>query len=116
MTAGELLEDRGLSIDLRPVGGGAGLGRRGTHTRIQKSGLALAGHYHGVVPSRIQILGETELSYFNSLAPTAQKQAARGLFHLDLACVIVTRGALAPAELVAAANETGTPLMVSKER
>ena len=65
ISAGELLEDRALGITLTLVGGGAGLGRRITHTRIQKSGLALAGHYHGVVPSRIQILGETELSYFN---------------------------------------------------
>src|SRR5881394_4092312 len=116
ISAGELLEDRALGITLTLVGGGAGLGRRITHTRIQKSGLALAGHYHGVVPSRIQILGETELSYFNSLAPAAQKQAARGLFELDLSCVIITRGALAPAELVAAANDSGTPLVVSKER
>ena len=74
ISAGELLEDRALGITLTLVGGGAGLGRRITHTRIQKSGLALAGHYHGVVPSRIQILGETELSYFNSLAPVAQNR------------------------------------------
>jgi len=116
ISAGELLEDPALGITLTLVGGGAGLGRRITHTRIQKSGLALAGHYHGVVPSRVQILGETELSYFNSLAPAAQKAAARGLFELDLSCVIITRGALAPAELVAAANDSGTPLVVSKER
>jgi HPr kinase/phosphorylase len=116
ISAGELLEDPALGITLTLVGGGGGLSRRITHTRIQKSGLALAGHYHGVVPSRVQILGETELSYFNDLSPTAQAQSARGFFLLDLSCVIITRGALAPAALVQAANETGTPLMVSKER
>src|SRR5689334_6370670 len=116
MTAGELLEDRGLSIDLRLVGGGAGLGRRVTHTRIQKSGLALAGHYHGVVPSRIQILGETELSYFNSLDAEQQSRAASGFFGLELSCVVITRGSKPPAELVRWANDTGTPLFVSAER
>jgi HPr kinase/phosphorylase len=116
ISAGDLLEDRALGITLTLVGGAAGLGRRITHTRIQKSGLALAGHYHGVVPTRVQILGETELSYFNALAPTAQKQAARGFFEQELSCVIVTRGALAPPELVSAANDSGTPIMVSKER
>jgi HPr kinase/phosphorylase len=116
ISAGDLLEDQALGITLTLVGGGTGLGRRITHTRIQKSGLALAGHYHGVVPTRVQILGETELSYFNSLSPTAQKQAARGLFDLELSCAIITRGAMAPPELIAAANDTGTPLMVSKER
>ena len=87
-----------------------------THTRIQKSGLALAGHFHGVVPSRIQILGETELSYLKSLAPTQQVRAASGFFGLELSCVIVTRGARPPAELVRWANDTGTPLLVSTER
>jgi HPr kinase/phosphorylase len=116
MTAGELLEDRGLSVDLRLVGGGAGLGRRVTHTRIQKSGLALAGHYHGVVPSRIQILGDTELSYFNSLAPEQQSQAAGGFFGLELSCVIITRGSKPPPELLRWANDTGTPLLLSPER
>src|SRR5438477_4154863 len=100
MTAGELLEDRGLSIDLRLVGGGAGLGRRVTHTRIQKSGLALAGHYHGVVPSRIQILGETELYYFNSLDAERQTRAASGFLRLELSCVLITRGSTPPPELV----------------
>jgi HPr kinase/phosphorylase len=116
MTAGELLEDKGLACDLGLVGGAAGLSRRITHTRIQKSGLALAGHYHGVVPTRIQILGETELSYFNGLEPEQQENAARGFFSLTLSCVIITRGARPPAELVRWADETDTPLIVSKER
>ncbi len=116
MTAGELLEDRGLSVDIRLVGGGAGLGRRVTHTRIQKSGLALAGHYHGVVPSRIQILGDTELSYFNSLDAEQQTRSASGFFGLELSCVIITRGSKPPPELVRWANDTGTPLFLSPER
>jgi len=116
MTAGELLEDRGLSVDIRLAGGGAGLGRRVTHTRIQKSGLALAGHYHGVVPSRIQILGDTELSYFNSLDAEQQNRSASGFFGLELSCVIITRGSKPPPELVRWANDTNTPLFLSPER
>jgi len=116
MTAGELLEDRGLSVELSLVGGESGLSRRITHTRIQKSGLALAGHYHGVVPTRIQILGETELSYFNRLDVQQQAEAARGYFGLELSCVIVTRGVKPPPELVRSADQTATPLLVSKDR
>src|SRR3954453_4924457 len=116
ISAGELLQDAGLPIPLSLVAGGGGLSRRITHTRIQKSGLALAGHYHGVVPSRIQILGETELSYFNSLDAEQQSRAASGFFGLELSCVIVTRGSKPPAELVRWANDTGTPLLVSVER
>ena len=91
MTAGELLEDKGLSLELTLVGGAAGLTRRITHTRIQKSGLALAGHFYGVVPTRIQILGETELSYLDTLRAELRGESARGFFSLGLSCVVITR-------------------------
>src|SRR3954453_6414391 len=116
ISAGELLQDAGLPIPLSLVAGGGGLSRRITHTRIQKSGLALAGHYHGVVPNRIQILGETELSYLEGLGPEAPTKAAAGFFGLTLSAVVITRGASPPEELTREANRTDTPLLVSKER
>jgi HPr kinase/phosphorylase len=116
ITAGELLDDAGLPIELSLVAGSAGLHRRITHSRIQKSGLALAGHYHGVVPTRIQILGETELSYLAQLTPEQRSEAAQGLFLLELSCVVVTRGATPPVELINAAEQNATPLLLSMER
>jgi HPr kinase/phosphorylase len=116
ITAGELLQDSALPISLNLIAGGGGLSRRISRTRIQKSGLALAGHYHGVVPSRIQILGETELSYLEGLTPEGRTKAAAGFFGLALSCVVITRGANPPDELRWEANRTDTPLLVSKER
>lgn len=88
----DLLDDPALGLNVRLVGGASGLGRVIDHPRIQKSGLALVGHLKGVVPSRIQVLGETELSYAESLSPEAQQRAAEKLFSLGLCCVLVTRG------------------------
>ena len=45
-----LLDDSALGLNVRLVGGAAGLGREIRHPRIQKSGLALVGHVHGVNP------------------------------------------------------------------
>ena len=70
---------RDLGISLRRVAGEEGLDRPLRHPRVQKNGLALAGHYHGVVPTRVQVLGETELSYLDSLSGEARSVAARGL-------------------------------------
>ena len=59
LTVRALIEDPELGHSMSVIAGRAGLDRRITHPRIQKSGLALVGHAHGIVPTRIQILGET---------------------------------------------------------
>lgn len=111
-----LLDDPGLELKVRLVAGAAGLDRQIEHPRIQKSGLAMVGHRHGVVPSRIQVLGETELSYAESLSLTGQRASAHNLFELGLACVVVTRGVLPPEPFLVEAERTGTPLLICEER
>jgi len=115
ITVRELLWDRALGLDVRLVAGERGLDRRVAHARIQKSGLVLVGHTHGLVPERVQILGETELSYVNSLPEAAQRMAADFLFSLAPALVLVTRGVPVPPALVDGAERTGTPLAVCRE-
>jgi HPr kinase/phosphorylase len=112
----ELLEDTALGLKVRLVAGGAGLDRKVQHVRIQKSGLALVGHLHGVVPTRVQILGGTELSYLEGLRPAEQASAVAALLSLELSCVLVTRGVEPPPALIAAAQRTDTPLLVCTER
>ncbi|MCC6216877.1 MAG: HPr(Ser) kinase/phosphatase [Polyangiaceae bacterium] len=112
----ELLGDPALDLSLSLLAGGGGLDRRITHPRVQKSGLALVGHRHGVVPTRVQVLGETELSYVESLEPARRVEAARALFSFGLSCVLVTRGASPAVELVAEAEATQTPLLSSPHR
>jgi HPr kinase/phosphorylase len=116
LSVGQLVVDPHLQIALTRLGGEEGLNRPVRHPRIQKSGLALAGHYDGVVPSRVQLLGQTELSYLDALSGDARSAAARGFFSLGLSCVIVSRGHEPPATFVSAAAATGTPLFVSNAR
>jgi HPr kinase/phosphorylase len=116
VTVGELAADKRLGIGLVRLAGEAGLGRPIRHPRVQKSGLALAGHFYGVVPSRVQVLGETELSYLDTLTPEARGPAARGFFSLGLSCVVVTRRDEVPRSIIQAAEATGTPLFMSEAR
>jgi HPr kinase/phosphorylase len=111
-----LVADSRLSAELTPLAGAAGLGRPIRHPRVQKSGLALAGHFYGVVPTRVQVLGETELSYLDTLENEARGMAARGFFSLGLSCVVVTRRESAPKAIVQSAEATGTPLYMSAAR
>src|SRR5580698_10428392 len=116
LTVRQLIDDQQLSIRLRRVAGEEGLDRPLRHPRVQKNGLALAGHYHGVVPTRLQLLGETELSYLDSLTPDARSVAARGFLALGLSCLVVTGGGEPPRALVAAAEAMSTPLFVTDAR
>lgn len=112
----QLISDPGLSIRLQVLAGERGLDRVIQHPRIQKTGLALVGHMHGVVPTRIQILGETELSYVEGLEDDGQQKAATSFFSPALACVIVTRGEPPPSAFIEEAERSGTPLLMCEER
>lgn len=124
----ELLRDQVPGAELSVIAGEQGLDRVIRHTRIQKSGLALAGHFHGIVPTRAQILGQTELSYLARLRSEERKKALTGFFSLGLSCVIVTQGKrsfdedvsgvgiLPMPELLDCAEESHTPLLLSNER
>jgi HPr kinase/phosphorylase len=116
ITVGELVMDSRLGIKLERLAGEAGLTRPLRHPRVQKSGLALAGHFYGVVPTRVQVLGETELSYLDTLSPDQQGNAARGFFSLGLSCVVITRRTEPPRAIVQAAEATSTPLFMSEAR
>ena len=111
-----LLEDSHLRLHTRLIAGSSGVLRRIEHPRIQKSGLSLVGHLHGLVPTRIQVLGETELSFMATLSPEQRQTGARHLFSLKLACVLVTRGVDPPPEFVDEADRTQTPLVLCEER
>jgi HPr kinase/phosphorylase len=112
----ELVEDPHLAIRLRLLAGETGFERPLRHPRVQKNGLALAGHFHGVVPTRVQVLGETELAYVESLDNDARGVSARGYFSLGLSCVIISGGHEPPRAFVAAAEATGTPFFLTTAR
>jgi len=96
--------------------GAKGLERPLTHPRVQKSGLVLVGHTQGVVRTRVQVLGETEISYLESLDETTRAERIAFLCSLGLSLVVVTRGIPLLPELVHHAEASGTPLVSSPAR
>lgn len=117
ITVRGLIEDPGLDVSLRVVAGKSGLDRLILHPRVQKSGLALAGHFFGLVPTRVQVLGETELSYLDTLDVSARQKSVRDLFAQNLSCVVLTRSPDDPDPILKhEADATSTPLLVSSAR
>jgi len=116
ITVAHLLAEPRLNAIIRLVAGHEGQDRTINHPRVQKPGLALVGHTHGVVPTRVQILGETEITFLEGLSPQEQIKRVRTLFGLGLSLVLVTRGIEPPAALIEVAKETSTPLAVAEPR
>ncbi len=112
----EILEDSSLGLKARVIAGAAGLDRLVTHPRVQKSGLSLVGHLHGLIPTRVQVLGETEVSYIEGLDVQAQSAAVSYLFGAHPCCVLVSRGVELPQNVLACAEATQTPLVLCEEK
>ena len=59
---------------------------------MQKPGLAFAGYYEYIKPWRVQIIGESETKYLQSLPPRLREKRVRDVAALDVSCFIVTKG------------------------
>lgn len=116
ISTAQLLEAAEIASSFKLVTGEAGLGRALNHPRVQKSGLVFAGHLHGIVPTRVQVIGETEFSFLESLSPEARTAGIRGLVSLEPSLLVLTRGIEPFADLLAICEESGTPLAVTEER
>jgi HPr kinase/phosphorylase len=110
----ELLREAGVDLGLRLRAGQAGLGRIIAVPRIQKPGLALAGYPEQLHRDRVQTLGATEIEYLKSVSPTVRKLGIDTVMASSPACVVVTRDLEPPAELVAASDDHGVPLAISR--
>lgn len=105
-----------LAVSLEVAAGARGLERAIAHPRIQKSGLALVGHFDGVSPERIQILGQTEMGFAAAMEPEARARAFDAFLSRGLCTVVVTAGAEPFEELLVAAETHGCPVLMSAAR
>ena len=97
-----------LSLEL--IDGRRGLSRSVEIPRIQKPGLALAGYLPQIHPDRIQVLGNTEISYLATLPRARARKAVRTLFRAGVACAIVTNGFRPPPYVCEEAARAAVPL------
>ena len=111
ITVGELLER--AELEITAVAGQSGLSRIVTVPRIQKPGLALSGWPEQLHPSRVLVLGGTEIEYLADHEP-ARRVGIATLLESDPACVVVCRGLTPPRELIEAAEQRGVPVLVSR--
>jgi HPr kinase/phosphorylase len=113
LSIARLFDDNQAKLRLEWIAGEGGGGRALDSELTRDSSRGLIGHLNFIHPNLIQVLGRSEVGYLNGLEPgrcgTMLAQVATG----DLACFIVAGVPQAPAQLVAVARATQTPLFVS---
>jgi HPr kinase/phosphorylase len=101
-----------LSLEL--VNEGCDLNRPITSPTISNPGLVLAGYRDRFSTGRLQVLGQTEIEYIESLGADERRSALDAFLRLPMPAVIVTKAQTPHAELVVLAREHGVPLFLSK--
>lgn len=74
---------------------------------ISSPGLALAGYVERFVSDRLQVLGETEITYLNSLEPQRRDEILSLLCSFEIPAIFVTKSLELPAGLLEKAATAG---------
>jgi len=107
----DLFDANRAKLEWEWIAGKAGKRNPIRKPRIQKSSMALTGYTAHIDTAKIQILGETEISYLFSLHPAERKEKLIKFSESPLPCCIVTKGLEIPEELVVVCEDRDVPLL-----
>jgi HPr kinase/phosphorylase len=114
LTVGRLYERLHQVLQLEIIEGTGRLEREIASPNVSSPGLALAGYIERFPARRLQVLGQTEIQYLESLPPDELRRILDLFFSFPLPAVFITKGQRAPAELVAAASKAAIPVLCSQ--
>ena len=98
---------------LQLVSGEEGIGRYITTSDISRPGLEMAGYFTHYPANRVQLLGKTELSFFEMLPEADKKARMKKLCSEQTPAIIISRSMDVPQELIEASNENHVPVLVT---
>ncbi len=113
VAAAELVGPELDDLGFRVLCGEESLDNRITNPRVQKPGLAFAGYYQYIKPGRVQIIGESEISFIASLDPATRAERFDQLTRLEIPLLIVTKGLAPDPLLVRLCRERALPMFSS---
>ncbi|ALC88848.1 serine kinase [Bacillus sp. FJAT-18017] len=103
----DIYEKFGLEL----VCGEEGIDRPITTSDLSRPGLELAGYFNYYPADRIQLLGMTELTFFDRLAKKDRVERMEELCTDITPAIIITRGQEVPPELIEAAERDSVPVL-----
>jgi HPr kinase/phosphorylase len=100
-----LFEDNKKRLQLELLCKKGGLKKQITDKELHRPGLALAGFVELFTFHRVQICGNTEISYLKKLNPTQREKTLNKVFSFDIPCFIVSDNNRVPDEFIRLADQ-----------
>jgi len=105
ITVEKLYQNRKRDLELTLIAGGdKSLKRTVTNSGLHRPGLALAGYFERFPHERIQIMGETEIAFVETLSDDHIAATCDRIFAAGIPLVIIAKGITPPAEFSRAAD------------
>lgn len=100
---------------LELVSGQEGIGRYISTSDISRPGLEMAGYFTHYPADRVQLLGKTELSFFEMLPVNVKRERMEKLCSEQTPAIIISRGMAVPSELIDASNKHSVPVLMTTQ-
>ncbi len=110
ITVEELYKNNHKRVELQIVNNSASFARKIRERELHRPGLALSGFVDVFTYWRVQIMGNTEIGYLNTLPPEERRRTIMTVLGFELPCVIITNNHPPPEELLQIANKNGITL------
>ena len=103
------------SLELRVVAGEDNLDQYIEEHRVQKTGLALTGFVENIHPGRIQVMGNNEIKFLDTLPVEKQRDTMELLATVYVPAVIVSRDMTPSQAMIEVCEQRGIPLIISRQ-
>jgi HPr kinase/phosphorylase len=108
LTVGKLLSEKREFFEFFPLLDGIGYDKVLTNSLSHRPGLALAGYIERFAHNRVQVLGQTEISFLLSLTEEQLDERLQRIFSFDIPLFIVTKGMVPPKKFLDYATSAQT--------
>jgi HPr kinase/phosphorylase len=109
----DLLGEELSDLRFRVLAGENRLDNRIANPRVQKPGLAFAGYYPYIKPGRVQIIGESETMYLQTLSPGKRTERFDRITRLPVPVFVLTKGIEPLPDLLELLRDRQVPLLSS---
>lgn len=113
LTVGQLHERLKDALQLETLGPAVGHDREISSPEASSPGLVLSGYINRFPYQRIQVLGETEITYLKSLDSATRAHNLQQFFAFPIPCAFITKGLEPPEPFLAQAEAAGVTIFRS---